>query len=100
MWLALSVKYNLLFSRHNVWAGVWEVSNGPSDEGRVAPVYSFLGQTTCTAEGPAYSGIPESPCPEDEADRGQGNVFIGTGFSDPGTRSWIDNFYIAHWKNQ
>ena len=66
----------------------------------IGDVYSFLGQTTCSAEMSACSGDPESPCPEDELDRGEGNVFIGSGFSDPRTRAWIDNIYFAHWKNQ
>jgi hypothetical protein len=87
-------------SRDNVWAGVWQVSNQVTESVKTAPVYTFLGQTSCTAQGPAYSGNPDSPCPEDEHDRGTGNAFIGTGFSDPETRAWIDNIYIAHWKNK
>ena len=93
-------RIDIQVTRHNVWAGVWEVNHQAADEDRLTPVYSFLAQTTCTTEAPAYSGNPESPCPEDETDRGRGNVFIGTGFSDPLTRSWIDDIYIAHWKSQ
>lgn len=86
-------------SKGNVWAGVWHVSK-PSTENEWAPaVYDFLGQTACSSEMPACGGDSDSPCPEDEADRGRGNAFIGTGFSDPQTRAWIDNIYMAHWKN-
>jgi hypothetical protein len=87
-------------SRGDVWAGVWEVTRQSVGDRQMTAVYTFLGQTACATEGPAFSGDPESPCPEDKADRGQGNVFIGTGFSDPQTRAWMDNIYIAHWKNQ
>lgn len=86
-------------SKDDVWAGVWKVSQPSTEFVRSVAVYEFLGQTACSAEMPACSGDPDSPCPEDEADRGQGNAFIGTGFSDPQTRAWIDNIYIAHWKN-
>ena len=86
-------------SKDQVWAGIWEVSKQGSGKDEAGPDYSFLGQASCTDEGPGYSGNPCSPCPEDDLDRGQGNVFIGTGFSDPETSCWIDNIYIAHWKN-
>ena len=86
-------------SSSDVWAGVWKVTNQPSDNDLTVPVYTFLGQTACSADMPACSGNPDSPCPEDELDRGKGNVFIGSGFSDPETRAWIDNIYIAHWKH-
>ena len=37
--------------------------------------------------------------PEGALDRGRGNAFIGSAFADPETKSWMDNVYIAHWKN-
>ena len=82
-----------------VWAGVWQVLKTPSINGTVEPNYSFLGQTICSGVGPGYSGDPDSPCPQEAPDRGQGNAFIGSGFADPETRSWVENIYIAHWKN-
>ena len=84
-------------SKDQVWVGIWEVIRSDASG---ADDYRFLGQATCTDEGPAYTGNPRSPCPEDPLDRGQGNVFIGTGFSDPETRSRISDIYIAHWKNR
>lgn len=86
-------------SRGQVWAGIWMVSEQVQGKRKSDPVYTFLGQTCCTDDVSAYSGNPEAPCPEDVEDRGQGNAFIGTGFSDPETQSWIDSIYIAHWKN-
>jgi hypothetical protein len=82
-----------------VWAGVWQVMKAPSDIGTDVRTYTFLGQTICSCDGPGYSGDPGSPCPEETLDRGQGNAFIGSGFADPDTRSWVENIYIAHWKN-
>ena len=87
-------------SKDEVWAGIWKVSKPQSDNGLAVPAYTFLGQASCSEKGPAYGGKPGTPCPEHELDRGQGNVFIGTGFSDPETRAWIDNICIAHWKNR
>jgi hypothetical protein len=81
-----------------VWAGVWEVAEIQADDGAVERNYAFVGQTSCSSEGPGYSGNPALPCPEHALDHGQGNVFIGTGFSDPETNSRVDNIYIAHWK--
>lgn len=77
----------------SVWAGVWEVTEKKSAGGEIEREYIFLGQTACSTKdsGPV--------CHEDESDRGQGNAFIGTGFSDPETNSLVDNIYIAHWKN-
>ena len=82
-------------SREQVWAAVWMLSDNPDDPDGA----TFLAQTSGSAEMPASSGDPEAPCPELPDDRGVGNAFIGTGFSDPDTRSWIDHIYIAHWKN-
>ena len=86
-------------SRGCVWAAVWKVTNKPSIDGASQRHYCFLGQVTCTVDAPGFSGNPASPCPENEHDRGRGNAFIGSGFANPETRSWIDNIYIAHWKN-
>ena len=87
-------------SKDQVWVAIWEVMKSHSGNGEAESCYTFLGRGSCTNDGPGYSGNPCSPCPEDPMDRGQGNVFIGSGFSDPETKCWIDNIYIAHWKNQ
>ena len=84
-------------SKGQVWAGVWQRSNQIAGESSDGAIYKFLGQTACTNDIAAYSGDPAQPCPEDKEDQGVGNAFIGTGFSDPETNSWIDNIYIAHW---
>jgi hypothetical protein len=77
----------------SVWTGVWEITERHSVDGESTREYIFLGQSACSNEdsGPI--------CREDETDRGQGNAFIGTGFSDPHTSSRVENIYIAHWKN-
>ena len=86
-------------SRDSVWAGVWQVKNNVSHNGEISRAYTFLGETFCPDETPGFGGgIIGMGC-EDELDRGQGNAFIGTGFSDPQTLSRIENIYIAHWKN-
>ena len=77
----------------SVWAGIWEVTEKQSADGEASREYIFLGQSACSNE---HSG---PVCHEDESDRGQGNAFIGTGFSDPDTNSRVENIYIAHWKN-
>jgi hypothetical protein len=84
-------------SKDQVFTAIWEVVNNPAT-GEAS--YHFLGQANCSEEGPGCSGNPCSPCPEAPADKGRGNVFIGTGFSDPETRCRIDNIFVAHWKNQ
>jgi hypothetical protein len=86
-------------SRSGVWAGVWRVLENRSAEGGETRSYAFLGQTVCSIEEAGFDGETGPLCCEDPLDRGQGNVFIGTGFSDPETNSWVDNIYIAHWKN-
>jgi hypothetical protein len=86
-------------SRHSVWAGVWKVSVDQLEGGVEKRRYSFLGQTVCSTEEPGFDTKHGPSCVEDPLDRGQGNAFIGTGFSDPLTRSWVNNIYIAHWKN-
>ncbi len=86
-------------SLSNVWAGVWEVSKSHSAGGVVTRGYTFLGQTGCSNHGPGPGGDPYPARRVDALDRGQGNAFIGTGFSDPETSSRIENIYIAHWKN-
>ena len=83
-----------------VWAGVWEVIKTQSVNGTDVRNYTFLGQTICSNEGPGYSSDPDSPCPQAAPDRGRGNAFIGSGFADPDTRSWVENIYIAHWKGE
>lgn len=86
-------------SRDCVWAGVWKVDIDKSPNGESGREYTFLGETFCpdTASGPSVDGI-ETAC-EHKLDRGKGNAFIGTGFSDPQTRSRVENIFIAHWKN-
>ena len=61
--------------------------------------YRFLGETFCpdTATGFGRDFI-DFGC-EDALDRGKGNAFIGTVFSDPNTLSRVEDIYIAHWKN-
>lgn len=83
-------------SRDSVWAGVWQVRINGSEEGEKAREYKFMGETSCQA---ALTGSIGSLGGEAMQDRGQGNVFIGTGFSDPQTRSHVENIFIAHWKN-
>jgi hypothetical protein len=85
-------------SKGQVWAGIWMVSKATTSSGQSQPEYRFLGQTCGSDDVPAFSGDLDAPCPEDVLDRGQGNAFIGSGFSDPDSRSWIENIYIAHWK--
>lgn len=79
-------------SKDHVWAGVWLLSG-------IAKEAKFLGQNSCIGDMPASKGNTDAPCPQLPEDRGVGNAFIGTGFSDPQTRSWIDQIHIAHWKN-
>lgn len=86
-------------ARGSVWAGVWKVEESQAEDGKTERAYTFLGQTSCSDEGPGFCAGHKPVCREDVADRGQGNAFIGSGFHDPETRSWVDNIYIAHWKN-
>ncbi len=86
-------------SRECAWAGVWKVLIKRRESGGETRAYEFLAETSGpdaafrTGAGPGGWGC------EDPLDRGRGNAFIGTGFSDPATRSWIGNIHIAHWKN-
>ncbi len=80
-------------SKDQVWAGVWMLSDNSNE-------VKFLGQNSCSGDMPASRASSEGPCPELPEDRGVGNAFIGTGFSDPKTSSWIDRIHIAHWKNR
>ena len=84
-------------SKNQVWAGVWKVTKKQSPDGSVSRDYVFLDQVACSDEG---FGLKGSPCPEDPADRGRGNAFIGSGFASPETRSRVENIYIAHWKTR
>ena len=86
-------------SRDNVWAGVWQVTTSHSVEGESNRDYRLIGQTASVNEKTGGDGRPLNMGCEDALDRGKGNAFIGTGFSDPQTSSWVDNIYIAHWKN-
>ena len=86
-------------SRDNVWAGVWEVVIGKSGDGDMNRAYTFLGQAICPDTTPGFGENIIGMGREDALDRGRGNAFIGTGFSDPQTLSRIENIYIAHWKN-
>ena len=82
-------------SSDHVWAGVWKVTESASPGG--VRSYAFLDQVACSDKQLGFAGLP---CPEVQADRGQGNAFIGSGFADPETNSWVDDIYIAHWKNK
>jgi hypothetical protein len=87
-------------SRGSVWAGVWKVSVNTRENGNATRAYEFLGETFCP--DPDF-GTGANPCAwgcEDPLDRGRGNAFIGTGFSDHETRSRIENIHIAHWKTR
>ncbi len=79
-------------SKGNAWAGIWQVSGTGGD-------YRLLGQSSCCEGGPASGVGPCGPCPEATGDIGVGNAFIGTGFANPLTRSWLGNIYIAHWRD-
>ena len=87
-------------SRESVWAGVWQVVIHRSADGALGREYRFMGQTDCPDTESGFAETAINSGGEDSLDRGQGNAFIGTGFSDPNTRSWIDNIYIAHWRNK
>jgi hypothetical protein len=93
-----SYRIDVHVSKGQVWAGVWMILEATSASAPPKPEYMFLGQTYGADDVTAFSGDPQAPCPEDALDRGQGNAFIGSGFSDPDSSSWIDNIYIAHWK--
>ena len=86
-------------SRDCVWAGIWKVNVNQSDDGESVREYTFLGETFCpdTASGLAADLVGKG-C-EVNDDRGVGNAFIGTGFSDPQTRPRVENIFIAHWKS-
>lgn len=84
-------------SKNHAWAGIWKVTESCSDDGLISRSYEFLDQVACPDVSPGFDG---SICPEDPADSGQGNAFIGSGFSDPETRSWVNHIYIAHWKTR
>ena len=86
-------------SRDRVWAGVWQVRINRSTDGELAREYTFMGETSCPDKLPGLGGSFDGLGGEVLQDRGQGNAFIGTGFSDPKTRSHVDNIFIAHWKN-
>jgi hypothetical protein len=87
-------------SRDSVWAGVWQVTIDRSVEGEITRDYTFMGQTVSPDSDPEIAANIRGMGVEDMLDRGQGNVFIGTGFSDPNSRSRVENIFIAHWKNQ
>jgi hypothetical protein len=87
-------------SRDSVWAGVWQVTIDRSVEGEITRDYTFMGQTASPDSDPEIAANISGMGAEDMLDRGQGNVVIGTGFSDPNSRSRIENIFIAHWKNQ
>jgi hypothetical protein len=87
-------------SRDLVWAGIWQVKINRTGIAEAARAYHFLGQATGPDSefSPGFNHAGKG-C-ENVSDRGRGNVFIGTGFSDPHTRSRVENIYFAHWKNQ
>jgi hypothetical protein len=85
-------------SRQQVWAGVWQVSMARATSAGKVRDYLFLGQVSCSPDMPACRDNAAAPCPEAALDKGVGNAFIGTGFSNPESRSWIDSIFLAHWK--
>ncbi len=85
-------------STNCVWAGVWQVTGNEDHVGTGKPHYTFMDQLICSQNAPGYSGNPDAPCPQVALDQGRGNAFIGTAFADPETSSWVDNVFIAHWK--
>ncbi len=86
-------------ARDCVWAGVWKVNLNRSGDGDPVREYSFLGETYCPDPTPGLPAHLAGMACEDRQDRGVGNAFIGTGFSDPQSRSRVENIFIAHWKN-
>jgi hypothetical protein len=86
-------------SRDSVWAAVWQVKINRSADQETNREYTFLGETFSpdATSGFAVNHIGRGR--EDVQDRRRGNAFIGTGFSDPQTRSRVEDIYIAHWKN-
>lgn len=92
-------RIDIQVSRDSVWAGVWQVNTEPSKNGEMIRNYTFLGETSCPDTVTGFGkGLIGFGC-ENVLDRGKGNAFIGTGFSDPNTRSRVEDIYIAHWKN-
>jgi len=79
-------------SKDGVWAGVWQVTDIPMR------AYTFLGETFCPDTSAGFGNTLKNKGCEDVSDQGRGNAFIGTGFSDPNTRSFMNNIHIAHWK--
>ena len=86
-------------SKDSVWAGVWQVLTRRAGDGEISRDYSFLGQTACPDTESGFDGYMTGMGVEDALDRGRGNAFIGTGFSDPDTRSRVENIFISSWKN-
>jgi hypothetical protein len=83
-----------------VWVDVWQVIEKPSVNTKATRDYVLLGQAEYPDERLELGGNCVSSCQENELDRGRGNAFIGSGFADPETRSWVDNIHIAHWKTR
>lgn len=92
-------RIDIHIAKNHAWAGVWKIEQHELADGSFERQYIFMNQVSCCQKGPGYSGNPGAPCPELDADRGRGNAFIGSGFSDPETRSRVENIYIAHWKS-
>ena len=80
-----------------VWAGVWEIKKQQTRTGEMQHAYTYLGEVI--SPDPARS-LKRTSCVIEAADRAVGNVFIGSGFADPETTSWIGQLHIAHWKNR
>ena len=86
-------------ARDSVWAAVWQVRINHSTDGESGREYIFMSETSCPDRSPGVGGSVIGTGGEVLQDRGRGNAFIGTGFSDPQTRSHVENIFIAHWKN-
>lgn len=86
-------------SRESVWAGIWQVLTKRAADSKISRHYTFLSQTACPDTGSGFAGNTRGMGVEDALDRGRGNAFIGTGFSDPNTNSRVENIFICHWKS-
>ena len=83
-----------------VWVGIWQVIRSRSINSDVLQNYVLLGHAGYPDEGSGFHVGHNSSYQGINPDQGSGNAFIGSGFADPETRSWVDNIYISHWKSQ
>jgi len=93
-------RINVQVSFERVWVGIWQVIESRAGSGDILQNYVFLGQAEYPDEGFGLQVDPGLPSQLTSPDQGSANAFIGTGFADPQTRSWIDNIYLSHWKSR